>query len=263
MEKFNTLQPDTLKLHPYYINKNQPAMKQMQIHLPKPCHENWDAMTLEQKGRFCQSCQKTVYDFTAASDRQLIAHLQIDPGTCGRFLVSQLDRNLIVPHQKSTVWATAFAGFASLFVLGNSQASAQTKQESVRMYRDKYHIAAVTQKTDKPQIDTLIPIKISGTVIEGGLPIPSANIAIKGQKIYAQSDFDGHFSIDAYSGDTLRVSFVGYQDYELLLTQSDDKLVVELESPSYMFGGVVAGFVIAQRPSFIRRQLWYIGNWFR
>ena len=36
-----------------------------QYHIPEPCHEDWDAMTPEEKGRFCKVCEKSVVDLTA------------------------------------------------------------------------------------------------------------------------------------------------------------------------------------------------------
>lgn len=38
--------------------------KAFRIEIPKPCHEDWDAMTPNENGRFCGSCAKTVVDFT-------------------------------------------------------------------------------------------------------------------------------------------------------------------------------------------------------
>lgn len=34
------------------------------IRIENPCHENWNLMSRNQKGRFCDSCNKTVIDFS-------------------------------------------------------------------------------------------------------------------------------------------------------------------------------------------------------
>ena len=36
----------------------------IQLQLTKPCHENWNTMTANEQGRYCQSCCKTVVDFS-------------------------------------------------------------------------------------------------------------------------------------------------------------------------------------------------------
>ena len=46
----------------------------MQNTIPSPCTESWDCMTSTKEGRFCQSCEKTVVDFTRMSDAELLAH---------------------------------------------------------------------------------------------------------------------------------------------------------------------------------------------
>jgi TonB-dependent SusC/RagA subfamily outer membrane receptor len=67
----------------------------MKITIPKPCHENWEAMTPDEKGRFCSVCSKTVRDFTDASDDEMIRAFS-DPSEdiCGNFRESQLNRDL-------------------------------------------------------------------------------------------------------------------------------------------------------------------------
>lgn len=95
------------------------------ITIPKPCHENWHEMTVAEKGRFCNSCQKTVYDFTLFSDRQLIDKINSESNICGRFLASQLNKDLRVPKEKSSIWIAGVSGILSFLSLGNQEIYAQ------------------------------------------------------------------------------------------------------------------------------------------
>jgi len=53
---------------------------------------------------------------------------------------------------------------------------------------------------------------VTGTITEGGLPMPTVNVVNKNTKASTQSDFDGKYSIKAKTGDVLVFSFVGYTD---------------------------------------------------
>lgn len=55
------------------------------ISIPKPCHENWNAMIPKETGRFCDSCSKTVIDFTTMNNEtiQEFLHLNKDKKICG------------------------------------------------------------------------------------------------------------------------------------------------------------------------------------
>ncbi|NIF04687.1 hypothetical protein F3J23_04460 [Chryseobacterium sp. Tr-659] len=66
----------------------------MKITIPSPCHENWDTMTSDEKGRFCAVCSKTITDFTGFSDEELLIRFKSDNKSCGRFTDDQLGRNL-------------------------------------------------------------------------------------------------------------------------------------------------------------------------
>ena len=54
--------------------------------------------------------------------------------------------------------------------------------------------------------------QISGTVIdENGVPLGGASIVKKGTTTGTTTDFDGNFSIDAIIGESLVVSYIGFE----------------------------------------------------
>ncbi len=69
----------------------------LKITIPKPCNEDWEAMTPNQQGRHCTACAKTVVDFTSLSDhevKQFFLHTK-EERVCGRFKQEQLHRIII------------------------------------------------------------------------------------------------------------------------------------------------------------------------
>jgi hypothetical protein len=66
------------------------------IRIPDPCHEDWNKMTPDDKGKFCNSCCKSVVDFTNKTDQEIIDILQSagEGKVCGHFRKSQVDRPL-------------------------------------------------------------------------------------------------------------------------------------------------------------------------
>jgi len=66
----------------------------LKISIPTPCHEDWDAMTPNTQGRHCNSCVKTVVDFTNMSDEDVKYFFlnKSEEKVCGRFRTEQLQR---------------------------------------------------------------------------------------------------------------------------------------------------------------------------
>ncbi|WP_347923077.1 energy transducer TonB [Pontimicrobium sp. SW4] len=70
------------------------------ISIPKPCHEDWNTMTPKEKGRFCDSCSKTVIDFTNMRTHEIQDFIIKNKNNriCGHFKQTQLDSiNLRIP----------------------------------------------------------------------------------------------------------------------------------------------------------------------
>ena len=62
---------------------------------------------------------------------------------------------------------------------------------------------------------------ISGTVTdENGVPLPGATVLVQGTQNGVSTDFDGNYSINASSGDTLVFSFVGYTSSSVVVGSS-------------------------------------------
>ena len=63
------------------------------FYIPKPCHENWNAMTPQEKGRHCDVCSKVVVDFTKKSQEEINHVMETAEGkVCGNFNITQLNQ---------------------------------------------------------------------------------------------------------------------------------------------------------------------------
>lgn len=69
-------------------------MEKYLLHINEPCTQNWDSMTTAEQGKFCSQCNKKVFDFTTATDGEIVKHIEAMKGEmfCGRFEENQLDR---------------------------------------------------------------------------------------------------------------------------------------------------------------------------
>jgi len=66
------------------------------IRIPEPCHEDWNKMKPDEKGKFCGSCCKSVVDFSNKTDLEIqnILLENKDQKVCGHFKKTQIDRPL-------------------------------------------------------------------------------------------------------------------------------------------------------------------------
>lgn len=134
--------------------------QKLQLHIPEPCHENWNKMTTTQQGRYCQSCCKQVVDFTAMSDAQIMEYLSnTTQKTCGRFNTNQLERPLQENRvAKKSYWKWLLTSIAALFFFFD-KASAQKQQCTTTKGK------IVQAKTDTVLKPTMgVPIQMMGDV---------------------------------------------------------------------------------------------------
>ncbi len=78
-------------------------MKNKFLRLDKPCSENWENMTPNEKGRFCDSCSKSVIDFTKMTTEEITQALRESKGSiCGRTNQRQLNTPLMDVYEESS-----------------------------------------------------------------------------------------------------------------------------------------------------------------
>jgi len=86
-------------------------VKDIQLILTNPCSESWDVMQEAGTGRYCDRCEKNIFDLTRKTDSELILFFRNkNENFCGRLLSSQLHRTLMMPPSKlSWHWLLPFA----------------------------------------------------------------------------------------------------------------------------------------------------------
>jgi len=227
-------------------------MTKINISIPNPCHENWEGMTNVEKGKFCNSCQKKVFDFTNASDREIVKAFEQNNQLCGRFLNTQLNRDLIKPKERKSLWFAAT--IVSLLGIGTNETTAQ---EPVKTEQTPEHSIVGKIAYIKPK-----EIEISGVVLdENKLPLPGANVIVKGKNISTQTDFDGKYKIKAEIGDVLVYTFTGFETKEVEISNNciNATLHTELKTETVY---VTVGAIVTKR-TFFGRIFHSIGNLFR
>lgn len=240
----------------------------IQISIPKPCHENWDAMTPSDRGRFCIACQKQVIDFTKASDREIATALQQDKNLCGRFVSTQLERELIIHKEKSRIASILALAFSLVTLTVN----AQEKKKAPQVAHTKYTVKK--QKKYKTP-----PITITGTVADStNVPLGNVDVLIKGKSIQTKTDSLGAFKIKANIGDILVFDMIGYTAHQtkinaitpikIILQENEGAMVMSypVKRKVDIIGGgpvLIMSSKIEKERSFFGRIFHKIGNIFR
>lgn len=229
------------------------------ISIPKPCQENWLEMTPSEQGRFCQLCNKNVFDFTQSSDREIVKAIEKDAFLCGRFTDSQLDRELIVSKEKSSIWLATTSAIISFLGLGSNEVIAQEKVK--------------VEQTDKKILEQPKReiVTISGIVVDyDDVPLADVEIHYKGNVKPTKTDINGRFSIEAYNCSRIEFSqeSLDFELYNYDYKVDGENLNAKIVCEKYLIRKVqkctVGGLRITEKKfTFFGRIFRSIGNWFK
>ena len=230
--------------------------KHIQLGIPMPCHENWDKMKPADKGKYCDSCQKQVIDFTKMNDAQLIQFFRKPSAgsVCGRFMNQQLDRPIEIP-KKRVPWVKYFFQFTLPAFLLSLKASAQgevivMKNTTVIKPPSQGEIVGlIVEKIEVPKFG-----EIRGVVIdENGTGIPYASVFIKGTTIGTAADSAGSFNL-SYPGFEKQVvlvsSCVGFETNEAVVNvypEADSIRLVMTSEAAFSGEVVIVGAIASTR----------------
>lgn len=87
-------------------------------------------------------------------------------------------------------------------------------------------------------IDTSRRVVLGTILDQNGVPLPGANVVIKGTTIGTQADFDGNFAINAEANDELVFSYIGFANKSLTIGNSNT-INISLEEDLQMLEEVV------------------------
>lgn len=114
----------------------------IKLSIPQPCHEDWNKMNPNEQGRHCNSCAKTVVDFTNMSDDD-VKNFFLNKTTervCGRFKQKQLQQIVIdLPQNIFRIEMPIWKRFlvASLVVFSTTLFSCNTSINGQLVQNDK------------------------------------------------------------------------------------------------------------------------------
>lgn len=210
-------------------------MKKIFLSIPEPCHEDWDQMITCEKGKFCNSCQKTVIDFTNMSDRQLAAFFKNAPASlCGQIHTDQLNRFIDIPR-KRIPWVRYFFQFTLPAFLIFFKAYSQ---KNLRYTTFVEKTSSKNIKSEEPETKSFR--KIEGTITDtSGEPIPYVTIKLKNSTGVTTSDASGKFFIQTTGqSPVLLLTAIGYEAQQIEV-KSPEPLHIIMTIKNSVMGEVV------------------------
>ncbi len=161
--------------------------------IPKPCSESWQNMSVTDKGKFCQSCEKEVIDFSVLTDEQIVKLIEKSTGKlCGRFKSTQLNRPVQLSYniKRQYPLKSLLAGMMVLSLLPSCDEAPVPVKPVVHMNSadsiQAYKALAMLDDT----------VFFTGRVLnENDRPVLDAKVSIEYTSIEVPVDHNGRFVI--------------------------------------------------------------------
>ena len=164
------------------------------ITIPNPCKQKWSEMTKVVNGRFCDSCQHKVTDFSKFTDTELVDFMKDHAKSkiCGRLRIDQINRMQQRENNYRQVisFNSLVQTFMAIQILCVIPALGQSSViENTIVQKDQ-----ILDQNNPNQTDTM-NYSFHGKIISGNSkePVFGAKIQLDSMNIFAMSDMDGNF----------------------------------------------------------------------
>jgi hypothetical protein len=209
-------------------------MKQIShVSIPDPCTQNWDKMLPDAGGKFCDSCQKSVTDFTKLSNSEILRFLSSSSNVCGRFDPSQLNslNSELEPQYKLPAWQKVGILASLISLMPFVAAKAQVKHKVEQHRPIKALVGAISAK--------IVLATITGNVVDSTSRQAIALVAVNvnGSQTHVLTDSLGNFRIEISPDidSVLTISTVGYQVHNIKLNKTQTNYNVRLAAQEITF----------------------------
>lgn len=217
------------------------------------CHKQWSQMDGSESERHCNSCSKAVFNFSNATDDEVLDFLRLREGqsTCGKFDARQLEKlNASLRSNESNIFKPLILGttIATLTACGTSNKTCDS--------HDHHETSKVEVLSAIYNADSTSTVIVKGQMLdEDGIPLIGANFVFDDTAIGCITDVDGNFEIEVNHHDlkaeTASISYTGYKTLQIPLVDIKNK---EVKISMIDMGALLGIVVVTKKPWY--KRLW-------
>ncbi|MGH1339820.1 MAG: hypothetical protein ACRBFS_27115 [Aureispira sp.] len=209
----------------------------MNLKIQNPCDENWEAMTPTEQGRFCQSCQKEVVDFTSFSLPDIKLYIEQHTGElCGNFEETQMEAfNL---RYQALPTPSRIRQWAAAAVLTAVVTLPSFGQDTLPVAPVRVHTPLSSNYVPYNEANVLDKVTLSGQIWDPTQEeaVVTAILSITGTDVIGTTDAKGYFSLQVPISQKTMVLVInhvnyGTNTYEIIPNQARAGLLIELKAP--------------------------------
>lgn len=214
------------------------------IQIPKPCSEDWNQMTPLEKGRFCVSCEKEIYDFSTYTKQELVQHIQREGKVCGRIPAKYLDIELSGEAEHRGISLRGLVAAAVNLLVLTTATTVQGQEKNKKCEILEVVKFDDTKEYSKKEDDKMQSTRVlKGQVVdEDGIGLPGAGVFISGTTHSVGADFEGNFMLsipDEYKKVELVIQFIGMKEKRIKVKEWNKPVKIVLEEDDNFLGEVM------------------------